>query len=75
MILNDVKLNTTCLIKQINISDELTKIRIMELGIVNNTKIVVKHKSVFKKTLLVIFNNSCFTIKDNIAKKIEVIYV
>lgn len=74
MVLSEVKLNTNCVVKNINISDELTKIRIMELGIVCNTKIMVKHKSMLKKTLLVAFNNSCFTIKENIAKQIEVLY-
>lgn len=75
MSLNEVKLNTPCLVKQITNLDEKTKIRLMELGIVENTKILVKTKSVFKKTLLVVFNNSCFTIKDDVASAIVVNYV
>ncbi len=74
MTLNEVKLNTPCLIKQINDMDEKTKIRLMELGIVENTKILVKARSVLKKTLLVVFNNSCFTIKENVASAIVVNY-
>ena len=74
MNLNQVKLNTPCLVSKINVSDELTKIRIMELGIVRNAIIEVKHKSLLKKTLLVLFNNSCFVIKENVAKNIEVVY-
>ena len=74
MNLSEVKLNKICVVTNVNILDDLTKIRIMELGVVINTKILVKHKSIFKKTLLIIFNNSCFTISANIAKGIEVKY-
>lgn len=74
MSLSEVKLNTPCLVKEINIADEKTKIRLMELGIVLNTKILVKNKSVFKKTLLVVFNASCFTLKEDVAKMIVVNY-
>ena len=74
MNLNNVKLNKSCVVKNVLIEDELTKIRIMELGIVPKTKIMVKHKSMFKKTLLILFNNSCFSINKNIAEGIEVEY-
>ena len=74
MNLNEVKLNANCVVKSVNILDELTKIRIMELGIIRNVNIIVKHKSLLKKTLLVVFNNSCFTLKENFAKSIEVLY-
>ena len=74
MNLNEVKLNVNCIVKEVNILDKPTKIRIMELGIIEDVKIIVKHKSLLKKTLIVVFNNSCFTIKDNIAKNIEVLY-
>lgn len=74
MNLFEAKLNTECLIKAININDEKTKIRLMELGIVEGTKIVVKSKSGLKKTLLIAFNFSCFTLKDEFAKLIEVNY-
>ena len=75
MNLSQVKLNTNCVVRQVNILDEQTKIRIMELGINASTKIMVKHKSLLKKTLLVVFNSSCFTLKDTIAKNIVVEYV
>lgn len=74
MNLNEVKLNANCLIKSINLQDEKTKIRLMELGLITGTKILVKNKSILKKTLLVFFNYSCFTIKDDIAKNIVVDY-
>ena len=74
MSLYDVKLNTVCQIKELRIDDEKTRIRLMELGLVEGCKIYVKNKSVFKKTLLVIFNSSCFTLKENIAKSIMVTY-
>lgn len=74
MTLFDVKLNANCIIKTIEVEDEKTKIRLMELGLVQGATIRVKNKSIFKKTLLIIFNSSCFTLKDNLAKKIQVNY-
>ena len=75
MDLSCVKLNTQCVVKSIEISDEKTKLRLMELGIIDGIKIYVKNKSLLKKTLLVVFDYSCFTLKDNIAKQIKVNYV
>lgn len=74
MSLYEVKLNTTCKIEEVAVKDYKTKIRLMELGLVEGTKIYVKHKSVMKKTLLVVFDNSCFTLKENLAKEIAVKY-
>ena len=74
MNLNEVKLNTCCVVKVVNILDEPTKIRIMELGFITNVKIIVKNRSILKKTLLISFNNSCFIIKESVAKNIEVVY-
>ncbi len=74
MSLNNVKLNTPCIIKEINV-EEKTKLRLMELGLINGAVITVKNKSVLKHTLLVAFNYSCFTLKDNLAQLIEVNYV
>ena len=74
MDLLEAKLNTNCVIKELNIEDEKTKIRLMELGLIVGSKIEVKHKSIFKKTLLIVFNSSCFTLKDDIAKSIVVNY-
>ncbi len=74
MSLYEVKLNTTCIVKNIKIEDRETKIRLMELGLINGSIIKVKNKSILKKTLLIIFNSSCFTLKDNLAKLIEVNY-
>ena len=74
MNLNDAKLCTDCVIKSMDITDEKIKIRLMELGLNVGTKISVSKKSILKKTLLVVFNFSCFTLKDNIAKQIQVNY-
>lgn len=75
MNLFDAKLNTDCNVKSINIDDTATKVRLLELGLIAGSVIRVKSKSLGKKTLLVIFNHSCFTLKDNLAKLIEVNYV
>lgn len=75
MKLSNVKIATDCVVKSIDVEDEKMKIRLMELGVVVGVKIRVEKKSVLKKTLLVVFNNSCFTLKENFAKKIMVNYV
>lgn len=74
MNLNEVKLNTKCIVKNNNVEDEKTKTRLMELGIVKGCEIFVSKKSLLKKTLLVVFNSCCFTLKDNLAECIEVCY-
>lgn len=74
MKLSEVELNRTCIVRNINIKKEKTKFRIMELGIIKDCEIVVKKKSALKKTLLIIFCFSCFTLKENIANEIEVEY-
>lgn len=74
MSLYDVKLNTACKIKSLNILDEKTKIRLMELGLIEDCVVMVKKKSFLKQTLLIVFNSSCFTLKDEIAKSIMVKY-
>ena len=75
MNLNEVKLNTECMVKSVLINDYKTKIRLMELGLISGQKITVKHKSMLKNTLLIAFNNACFTIKNNLAGSVEVEYV
>ena len=74
MNLYETKLGTNCIVKEIKIADEKTKFRLMELGLIRGVKIKVNNKSVMKKTLLVVFNSCCFTMKVNIAKSIEVEY-
>ena len=73
MLLTEAKLNTNLIVKNIKI-DEADKLRLMELGIYNGVNILVKHKSMLKKNLLIFFNNSCFVIGINLATKIEVEY-
>lgn len=74
MLLNQAKLNVDLVVKNIN-SNSKNKLRLQELGLIDGTKILVKHKSILKNTMLIIFNNSCFVINSNIAKEIEVNYV
>ena len=64
--------NKWYVVKTINIDNTKTKIRLMELGLVCGVKIQVKRKSLFRKTLLIVFACSCFTLKDNLANLIEV---
>ncbi len=74
MSLSDIKLNSLGVVKEINIIDNKIKIRLMELGLNVGTKILVKNRSIMKRTLLVVFNSSCFTLKENLAKEIVVNY-
>ena len=75
MNLSEVKLNTNCVIKSVDVKEEKTKLRLMELGLIEGCVVKVSKKSILKKTLLIIFNSSCFTLKDNLAKEIVVNYV
>ena len=74
MNLSEVKLNTNCIVVAVNLEDEKTKIRLMELGIYESVQIRIIKRSLLKKTLLVVFNSTCFTLKDNLARAIEVKY-
>ena len=74
MSLYDAKLNTECMVKEINIADEKIKIRLMELGLILGCRLKVENKSALKQTMLVAFNSSCFTLKEEIAKGIIINY-
>ncbi|MFQ6752283.1 MAG: FeoA family protein [Clostridia bacterium] len=74
MSLNEAKLNTPCIVKSVNILNEQTKIRLMELGLIVGENVVVKKRSGLKKTMLISFNSCCFTIKDVVAREIGVEY-
>ena len=74
MNLMEAKLNKNCIVKEINVLDESTKIRLMELGLIECAKIIVRHKSFFKKTLLIVFNSCAFTLKEDVAKMVVVGY-
>lgn len=74
MNLNEIKLNTKCVIKSVNVKDEKTKIRLMELGLIEGCIVSVCKRSILKRTLLIIFNSCCFTLKDNLAGDIVVNY-
>lgn len=75
MNLSQAKINKLCEITSVQVEDFATQIRLMELGLTFGTKIKLVRKSCLKKTLLVVFVNSCFTLKENLASKIEVRYV
>ena len=74
MSLSEIKLNVEAVVKEINIIDRKIKIRLMELGLNVGTKILVKNRNVMKRTMLVVFNSSCFTLKENLARNILVNY-
>ncbi len=74
MSLSEIKLNAPAVVKEINIIDKKIKFRLMELGLNVGTKILVKNRSIMKRTLLVVFNSSCFTLKENLARDIVVNY-
>ena len=73
MLLIEAKLNTNLVVKNIK-TEEADKLRLMELGLYDGTNILIKHKSLLKKNLLIFFNNSCFVIGVDLAKNIEVEY-
>ena len=74
MNLSEVKLKTNCEIISVDISEEKTKTRLMELGLIKGCVVKVEKRSVLKKTLLIVFNSTCFTLKDSLAKLIKVNY-
>ena len=73
MTLFEAKPNANLKVKNINL-DNKEKLRLMELGLIDNSIVKVKKKSMLKKTLLIVFSNSCFTISADMAKHIEVVY-
>lgn len=72
MNLIETKLDRPYIAKRVAVQDEKTKIRLMELGLVSGVEIVVKKKSALKDTLLVVFKHSCFTMKSNVGREVEV---
>ena len=62
------------MVRTVNLKNQKIQIRLMELGLINGAIVQVNRKSVFKKTLLVILNSCCFTLKSNIASEIVVEY-
>lgn len=73
MLFIDAKIKTLLVIKNIDL-DEKTKLRLMELGLTVGAKILIKHKSLNGRNLLLNFCNSCFTIGCDLAKFVEVEY-
>jgi Fe2+ transport system protein FeoA len=73
MLLTEAKLNTNLIVKNIALQDA-DKLRLLELGLTRNIKIIVKHKSLKGNNLLIIFENSCFVLGYDLAKYIEVNY-
>lgn len=74
MNLFEAKINSLCKVQDLNILDEPTKIRLMELGLVIGANVKVIKRSMLKDTLLIVFNSTCFTLKANLARAILVMY-
>ena len=74
MNLNNGEKNREYQITDINIVDERIKLRLYELGFFVNGKVMVLNRTIAKKTILVSVLDSCFIIKSDIAKSIEVEY-
>lgn len=74
MNLGQAEINKTVIITDVLVNDFKTKIRLMELGLVKNTKIKTIKNSILKKNLLIVFSNSCFTLSIDLAKDIMVEY-
>ena len=74
MSLFDCEKNKLCKIVSVNIQDEKLKLRLYEIGFFSNSQIKVLNKSYLKSTILVSVLDSCFAIKADVAKLIEVEY-
>ena len=74
MTMYDCNKKQECYIKELNIVDEKLKLRLYEIGFFVGSKITVLNKSFLNKTLLVHVLDSCFAIKADVAKLIEVDY-
>ena len=74
MSLFDCEKNKLCKIVSVNIQDEKLKLRLYEIGFFSNSQIKVLNKSYLKSTILVSVLDSCFAIKGDVAKLIEVEY-
>ena len=74
MKLSSVELKRKYVIESVETFDFKTKIRLMELGLVPGTSLYVKNRSILKKTLIVVFASSCFSISSKHAENIMVKY-
>ena len=74
MTLVEAKLNANCIVESVDIADEKTRIRLLELGLNKGSIVIVKKFSLLKKTLLITLNGACFTLKDELAKGVKVKY-
>ena len=72
MSIYDCNKNEEYFITQVNIGDDRLKLRLYEIGFFIGSKIKVLNKSFLNKTLLVYVLDSCFSIKGEEAKLIEV---
>lgn len=71
MYLNDLDLNETAEIYEIN-CDDILKNRFYSFGIINGTKLKLTAKSLAKKTLEIKINNSKIALRASEAEKIRV---
>lgn len=74
MTLNECKKNKMCIVVNICCDNHKLRLRLCEIGFFKHSKIKVLNRSFMNKTLLVNTLDSCFAIKSNVAKLIEVEY-
>lgn len=75
MTLLNCDLDRKCCIVLVNVEDEKLRVRLMEIGFYLSGIVTVIKRSILKKTILVEVLDSCFAIKSDMAKFIEVEYV
>ena len=74
MSLSECQKNKICKIVSVNIDDIKIKLRLYEIGFFVGNEVTVLNHTLAKKTMLISVLDSCFIIKSDIAKSIEVKY-
>lgn len=74
MNLYECEKNKLCKIISVNIDDNKTKLRLYEVGFFEDGEVKVLNRTFARKTMLVSVLDSCFVIKSDVAKNIEVKY-
>ena len=72
MTLNNCDINKKYSVKSINTNNNKLKLRLYEIGFFNSSEVRILNKSFAGKTLLISVLDSCFAIKSEMAKCIEV---
>ena len=74
MMLYDCKKNKPCKVISISLENEMLKLRLYEIGLFPSSVVKVLKHSCLKNTMLVSVLDSCFVIKSDMAKMVEVEY-